>query len=179
MRGVNTFRYVAMMNISLHSSDKIRYMKVPFQRTINAVLAASALLAGWWAFRWAGLALAITVIAFWSVLQFNRASRQLRNVADRPKGMVDSVVTLQSKLAHGMHMGDVLAISNSLGQRVNERGNDWLWRDSYGNQIVVTFRRGGVERWAATRTDGGNAQQATPDAATATGSPRQPSAAAA
>lgn len=154
MRGVNTFRYVAMMNISLHSSDKIRYMKVPFQRTINAVLAASALLAGWWAFRWAGLALAITVIAFWSVLQFNRASRQLRNVADRPKGMVDSVVTLQSKLAHGMHMGDVLAISNSLGQRVNERGNDWLWRDSYGNQIVVTFRRGSVERWSATRTDG-------------------------
>lgn len=93
-------------------------------------------------------------MAFWSILQFNRASRQLRNVADRPKGMVDSVVTLQSKLAYGMHMADVLAISSSLGQRVNERGNDWLWRDSYGNQIVVTFRRGSVERWNATRTDG-------------------------
>jgi hypothetical protein len=151
-----------MVNDFPHSSDKIRYMKVPFQRTINAVLAASALLAGWWAFRWGGLVLAITVIAFWSILQFNRASRQLRNVADRPKGMVDSVVTLQSKLAHGMHMSDVLAISNSLGQRLNERGNDWLWRDSYGNQIVVTLRRGSVERWSATRTDG---QYAAPAAA--------------
>ena len=128
-------------------------MKVPFQRTLNAVLAASALLAGWWSFRWAGLVLGITVLAFWSILQFNRASRQLRNVADRPKGMVDSVVTLQSKLAHGMSMGDVLAISRSLGQRMNERGNEWLWRDSYGNQIVVTFRRGAVERWSATRTE--------------------------
>ena len=151
MRGVNTFGYAVGMNVSLYSSDKIRYMKVPFQRTINAVLAASALLAGWWAFRWAGLALAITVMAFWSILQFNRASRQLRNVADRPKGMVDSVVTLQSKLAYGMNMAEVLAISSSLGQRMNERGNDWLWRDSYGNQIIVTFRRGSVERWSATR----------------------------
>lgn len=155
--GVNTFRYAATVNDFPHSSDKIRYMKVPFQRTINVVLAASALLAGWWTFRWAGLVLAITVMVFWSILQFNRASRQLRNVADRPKGMVDSVVTLQSKLAHGMTMADVLAISNSLGQRVNERGNDWLWRDSYGNQIVVSLRRGCVERWSATRTDGQNA----------------------
>lgn len=137
-------------------------MKVPFQRTLNTVLALSALLAGWWAWRWAGLVLAITVMAFWSILQFNRATRQLRNVADRPKGMVDSVVTLQSKLGHGMTMQEVLAISNSLGQRVSERGNDWLWRDSYGNQIVVTFRRGYVERWNATRTDG----QGTPAAAT-------------
>ena len=128
-------------------------MRVPFQRTINAVLAASALLAGWWSFGWAGLVLAVTVLVFWTILQFNRASRQLRNVADRPKGMVDSVVTLQSKLAHGMTMAEVLAISNSLGQRMNERGNEWLWRDSYGNQIVVTFRRGSVERWSATRTD--------------------------
>lgn len=131
-------------------------MRVPFQRTINAVLAASALLAGWWSYGWAGLVLAITVLVFWAILQFNRASRQLRNVADRPKGMVDSVVTLQSRLAHGMTMAEVLAISNSLGQRMNERGNEWLWRDSYGNQIVVTFRRGSVERWSATRTDSHN-----------------------
>lgn len=162
--GGNTFRYAAVMEIPLHSSDKIRYMKVPFQRTIHAVLTASALLAGWWSFRWPGLVLAITVIAFWSILQFNRASRQLRNVADRPKGMVDSVVTLQSRLGHGMTMAEVLEISNSLGQRVSERGNEWLWRDSYGNQIVVTFRRGTVERWSATRTE-------SQGAATGTGRP--------
>jgi hypothetical protein len=150
--GANTFRYVVALDDFPLSGDKIRYMKVPFQRTINAVLMAAALLAGWWSFRWSGLVLAFTVIAFWSILQFNRASRQLRNVADRPKGMVDSVVTLQSKLSHGMTMAEVLDISKSLGQRMNERGNDWLWRDSYGNQIVVSFRRGNVERWSATRT---------------------------
>lgn len=151
--GGDTSRYAAVLATSTHSSDKIRYMKVPFQRTINSVLTAAALLAGWWSFGWPGLALAITVLAFWTILQFNQASRRLRNVADRPKGMVDSVVTLQSKLGHGMTMAEVLEISRSLGQRVNERGNEWLWRDSYGNQIVVTFRRGAVERWSATRTD--------------------------
>lgn len=154
-------------------------MKVSNQRLLNATLVAAALIAGWTMLGWQGVVLAITVIGFWMVLQFNRATRQMRNVADRPKGMVDSVVTLQSKLGHGMSMADVLSITNSLGQRVQGTHGDWMWRDSYGNQIVVTFRRGGVERWAATRTDGGSAPQATPEAATATGSARQPSAAAA
>ena len=130
-------------------------MKVPFQRFFNGLLAGGALLAGWWSMGWFGLVLAVTVIAFWMILQFNRASRQLRNVADRPKGMVDSVVLMQSRLAHGMSMGDVLQITQSLGLRVEDTNGDWMWRDSYGNQIVVTFRRGGVERWNASRTTEG------------------------
>ena len=81
-------------------------MKVSNQRLLNATLVAAALIAGWTMLGWQGVVLAITVIGFWMVLQFNRATRQMRNVADRPKGMVDSVVTLQSKLGHGMSMAD-------------------------------------------------------------------------
>lgn len=128
-------------------------MKVPIQRLLNGALAGTALFAGWGMLGWPGLVLAITVIAFWMVLQFNRATRQMRNVADRPKGMVDSVITLQAKLGHGMTMEQVLEISQSLGQRLNDSGSEWMWRDSYGNQIIVTFRRGGVVRWHASRTD--------------------------
>jgi hypothetical protein len=57
---------------------------------------------------------------------------------------------------------------------MNERGNEWLWRDSYGNQIVVTFRRGAVERWSATRTD----EQQPASAPVATPVSRAPAAAA-
>jgi hypothetical protein len=128
-------------------------MKVPIQRLLNGALAGTALFAGWGMLGWPGLVLAVTVIAFWMVLQFNRATRQMRNVADRPKGMVDSVITLQAKLGHGMTMEQVLEISQSLGQRLNDSGSEWMWRDSYGNQIIVTFRRGGVVRWHASRTD--------------------------
>jgi hypothetical protein len=128
-------------------------MKVPIQRLLNGALAGTALFAGWGMLGWPGLVLAITVIAFWMVLQFNRATRQMRNVAGRPKGMVDSVITLQAKLGHGMTMEQVLEISQSLGQRLDDSGSDWMWRDSYGNQIIVTFRRGGVVRWHASRTD--------------------------
>lgn len=128
-------------------------MKVPIQRLLNGALAGTALFAGWGMLGWPGLVLAVTVIAFWMVLQFNRATRQMRNVADRPKGMVDSVITLQAKLGHGMTMEQVLEISQSLGQRLNDTGSEWMWRDSYGNQIIVTFRRGGVVRWHASRTD--------------------------
>lgn len=128
-------------------------MKVPYQKLFNVILAGAAIVAGWRSMGWLGVILAITLICTWMILQFNRATRQMRHVADRPKGMVDSVVTLQSRLAHGMSMSDVLAISKSLGQRVSGTNGDWMWRDSYGNQIVVTFRRDGVTRWAATRTE--------------------------
>ncbi|MDQ5896956.1 MAG: hypothetical protein RLZZ592_441 [Pseudomonadota bacterium] len=129
-------------------------MKVPNQRVMNALLAAAALAVGGLTMGWRGVLLALTVIGFWMVLQFNRATRQVVNVANRPMGMVDSVITLQSQLAHGMSMSDVLAISGSLGQRVQGTNGDWMWRDSYGNEIVVTFRRDGVHRWHASRTDG-------------------------
>ena len=56
-------------------------MKVSNQRLLNATLVAAALIAGWTMLGWQGVVLAITVIGFWMVLQFNRATRQMRNVA--------------------------------------------------------------------------------------------------
>ena len=128
-------------------------MKVPIQRLLNGALAGTALFAGWGMLGWPGLVLAVTVIAFWMVLQFNRATRQMRNVADRPKGMVDSVITLQAKLGHGMTMEQVLEISQSLGQRLDDIGGEWMGRDSDGNHIFGPCRRVGVVRWHASRTD--------------------------
>ncbi|MFM2065911.1 MAG: hypothetical protein RLZZ584_820 [Pseudomonadota bacterium] len=118
----------------------------------NGLLIGAAVLAGWWAWGWQGLVLAFTLIVFWMLLQFRRATRALQNAARRPMGRIDSVVMMQSRLEPGMQMAEVLQLSGSLG--IQQGGRDeWLWSDAAGNDIVVTFRRGIVIRWAIARVD--------------------------
>jgi hypothetical protein len=121
-------------------------------KSTGLVLAGSALLVGGYLYGWRGIVLGVTIIAFWMVLQFNRATRTLQNAADRPKGSIDSIVRVQAKLAHGMTMEEVLRITGSLGIPT-ERRDEWLWRDAAGHEIAVTLRRGVVVRWAVARAD--------------------------
>jgi hypothetical protein len=118
----------------------------------NGLLVGGAIVAGWWVYGWQGLLLAITLIVFWMLLQFRRATRALANAAHRPIGLVDSVVMAQSRLDTGMQMPDVLQITGSLGVRQGTR-DEWLWHDEAGNELLVTFRRAIVIRWAVARVD--------------------------
>jgi hypothetical protein len=121
-------------------------------QTFNMVLAGSALLIGWFLYGWQGVVVSVTIIAFWMVLQFNQATRVLRQAASQPKGQIDSIVRVQSRLAHGMTMAEVLRITGSLGVPT-ERRDEWLWRDAAGHEIAVTLRRNVVVRWAVARAD--------------------------
>ncbi|BDI07414.1 hypothetical protein [Sphaerotilus microaerophilus] len=121
-------------------------------QTFNMVLAGSALLIGWFFYGWQGVVVSVTIIAFWMVLQFNQATRVLRQAASQPKGQIDSIVRVQSRLAHGMTMAEVLRITGSLGVPT-ERRDEWLWRDAAGHEIAVTLRRNVVVRWAVARAD--------------------------
>ncbi len=121
-------------------------------QTFNMVLAGSALLIGWFLYGWQGAVVGVTIIAFWMVLQFNQATRVLRQAASQPKGQIDSIVRVQSRLAHGMTMAEVLRITGSLGVPT-ERRDEWLWRDAAGHEIAVTLRRNVVVRWAVARAD--------------------------
>ncbi|MEY2687130.1 MAG: hypothetical protein RL375_1328 [Pseudomonadota bacterium] len=116
------------------------------------LLVGAAIVAGWWAYGWQGLVLAITLIVFWMLLQFRRATRALANAAHRPVGLVDSVVMTQARLDTGMQMADVLHITGSLGVQQGNR-DEWLWHDEAGNELLVTLRRGIVIRWAVARVD--------------------------
>lgn len=130
---------------------------------VTALLAGAAVIAGWWSYGWKGLVLAFTVIVFWAVLQFNRATRVLRNAGQRPKGQVDSVTMLQARLEPGLSLLEVLQITGSLGEA---RGHDeWGWRDPYGNEAVLVFRRERLVRWSVARAEAeAPAEPADPDA---------------
>jgi len=99
-----------------------------------------------------GTALAVSVIVFWLLLQLTRSMRVLRRAADLPVGYVESAVVLQSRLARGMLMLDVMKLTRSLGRRVDPVRDDvWAWSDPGGVELVVTFDAGRCARWELRR----------------------------
>lgn len=118
------------------------------------VLAAVAVAAGWQGYGWPGVALAVSVIVFWLVMQFNRSLRVLRNAGSAPVGHVDSAVMLNAKLQAGMPMIKVVALTKSLGRRVSEDPERWAWADAGGAEVVLDFERGLCKRWVLNRPPG-------------------------
>ena len=93
------------------------------------------------------------MIVFWLLMQFTRALRVLRHAAQRPVGHVHSAVMQQSRLAHGMNMQELIALTGSLGSKLGDL-DDWQWSDPGGNTVVVHLRRGKVVRWSLARPEG-------------------------
>jgi hypothetical protein len=123
-------------------------------------LAAVALVVGWRTYRWPGVALALTVVVFWLLLQFNRAIRVMKNAGSSPMGHVDSAVMLNARLRAGMPMIKVVTITRSLGRRVAENAETFIWTDGGGCDVVVTFDNGRTKSWLLNRPthlgDGGS-----------------------
>ena len=115
------------------------------------VLALLAVAAGWLSYDWPGVALAVTVIAFWLVLQFNRAVRVMKNASETPVGHVVSVVMLNAKLKAGMPMIQVVALTRSLGKRIANTAETYLWTDAGGLELVVIFDNGRCRSWELKR----------------------------
>ena len=114
-------------------------------------LAALLLFSAWQSYGIKGLALGITLIVFWLVLQFNRSLRAMRNAGSSPVGHVGSAVMLNAKLKVGMQMLQVLTLTKSLGRRVDPAGEVYEWADEGGSKVVVTFANGRCRRWTLER----------------------------
>ena len=114
-------------------------------------MGAAAVAAGWAGYGWPGVALAVSVIAFWLLMQFNRSLRVLRNAGSAPVGHIDSAVMLNAKLQAGMPMIKVVALTKSLGRRVSQTPERWAWADEGGSEVVLDFERGLCQRWVLNR----------------------------
>jgi hypothetical protein len=130
-------------------------------------LAAAALLTGWLSYGWRGLVLALSVIAFWLLLQLSRTLRVLRNAGRSPLGHVDSAVMFNAKLSVGLRLADVIGMTRSLGRTVSGQADEgrevFAWRDGGGDEVELTFVGGRCTQWqlrrhsAAEITAGGGA----------------------
>ena len=114
-------------------------------------MALIALAAGWRGYGWPGIALALSVIVFWLLMQFNRSLKVMRNAASAPVGRIDSAVMLNSKLSAGLPMFRVVTLTRSLGRRVTEEPETWAWADASGSDVTIVFDKGRCQRWTLNR----------------------------
>lgn len=123
---------------------------------IGWALALGMLALGFVQYGWRGVLLGLTVVVFWLLLQFNRTVRVMRNANQFPVGYVESAVMLNAKLKPGMRMLDIVALTRSLGQRLEGAGGApgderWRWRDAGGASVEVEMQRGRCRRWTLAR----------------------------
>jgi phosphatidylglycerophosphate synthase len=114
-------------------------------------LAALGLVVGWTQWGWQGVVLAVTLIIFWLLLQFSRSVRVMSQAAQAPVGHVDSAVMLHAKLKTGMRLLDILPLTRSLGEKVADDPETYVWRDTSGASVRVELVKGRCTRWELLR----------------------------
>ena len=122
---------------------------------MNAVLgwALAALFAfvSWHVYAWPGLAMAVSAIVFWLLLQFNRTLRVMKNAAGSPLAEVPSAVMFHAGLHPGMTMLQTVTKTKSIGRKVEGSEDDWRWSDPGGSSVRLHFARGRLESWQIER----------------------------
>jgi hypothetical protein len=116
-------------------------------------LAAALAVASFEAYGWPGLALAVSAIVFWLLLQFNRTVRVMKNAADSPLGEIENAVMFHAKLERGLTMLQIVTRTKSLGKKVEGSADDWVWQDPGGNRVCLHFERGRLRRWQLERPE--------------------------
>ena len=114
-------------------------------------LAVAAVAAGYVGYGWKGVALAVTVVMFWLLLQFSQSLRVLRIASARPVGLVPNAVMLNAHLQRGMRLPAVLKFTCSLGRRVADEPETWAWADEGGDEVEVQLADGRVTAWTLKR----------------------------
>ena len=130
--------------------------------TLGWTLAVLATAAGYWAYGWRGVVLAVTVVVFWLLLQFSRTLRVMRSAAQAPVGKVPSAVMLHSKLSAGMRLMDVIKITRSLGRKLRNEPETFAWRDESGAEVEVEFVGGRCRQWRLKRMEPAESEAAPP-----------------
>jgi len=116
-------------------------------------LAVLATATGYWAYGWPGVALAVSVVVFWLLLQFSRALRVMRLAAQAPVGQVPSAVMLHAKLQVGMQLTDIIKVTRSLGRKLRDDPETFSWRDESGAEVEIELAYGQCRVWRLTRPE--------------------------
>jgi hypothetical protein len=119
-------------------------------------LAVAAIAVGYATYGWPGVALGITAVVFWLLLQFNRALRAMRRASGRPVGSVDNAVMLHARLHAGMTLLQILPVTKSLGQKVADDPETFVWTDGGGDSVRVELRGGRCSAVTLQRAADGN-----------------------
>ena len=123
-------------------------------------LAAAALALGYVQWGWPGVALAVTLILFWLLMQFSRALRALRKAARSPVGHIDSAVMLNARLQRGQRLPQILALTHSLVLKLSDNPEAFEWRDAGGDAVRIELVGGKLAHWELQRAQAASATEA-------------------
>lgn len=119
------------------------------------IAGAVALGAGAWrAGGWPGLALLASGLVLWALLHYHRIVAVMKRAAERPIGHVGSAVMLNARLQAGQNLLHVVALTQSIGERLSEPGADpeiYRWRDPGQSSVTAEFRHGRLTHWQLQR----------------------------
>lgn len=114
-------------------------------------LAVVAVAIGYLQWGWQGVLFAVTLVVFWLLLQLSRAMRVMRQAGQAPVGHVDSAVMLHARLKTGMRLMEILPLTRSLGRKVADDPETFVWTDASGAGVRVELRHGRCTGWALER----------------------------
>jgi hypothetical protein len=117
---------------------------------VTVLIAVGVLIAGWQYGGWGGLALAITMMVTYVLIQLSSMLRVLRGAANREKGRVASAETLASKLKRGMGLIQVIRLTGSIGDALTPEGQQpevFRWADAGGASVTCEFNDGRLAGW--------------------------------
>lgn len=120
------------------------------------VLLVVVLLAGmaYRAYGWAGVALGLGALVMWALMHMTRMLVVLRRTTQRPVGTVASAVMLHARLERGMALLQVLALTQALGQRLEDTDADhetYQWTDTSDATVRCNFANGKLMDWELQR----------------------------
>ncbi len=114
-------------------------------------LVVVALVLGWRLYGAMGVALAVSVVVFWLLLQYSQALRAMRRAAGSPIGHIDSAVMLNAKLRRGLTMLQLIGLTSSLGRKVGDAPERYEWADPGGSAVTVSFDGARLSAWELRR----------------------------
>ncbi|MFO1339012.1 MAG: hypothetical protein U1F53_12435 [Burkholderiaceae bacterium] len=118
---------------------------------VGWALGSLAVAVGYVQWGWQGVLLAVTLVVFWLLLQFSRSLRSLRDAGAAPLGHVPSAVMLHARLRPGLSLPEVLRLTGSLGRKVADDPETFVWEDDAGVRLQAEMRDGRLAAWSLQR----------------------------
>ncbi|WP_265284904.1 hypothetical protein [Verminephrobacter aporrectodeae] len=107
---------------------------------------------------WAGVLAVVGGLVMWGLLHFTRLVGVMHRAARRPIGYVGSTVMLNARLAKGMNLMHVVALTQALGEQLSDadaQPQRYRWTDGSQSHVTCTFRDGKLVQWTLFRPEGG------------------------
>ena len=138
-----------------------------WKRILTLAIAAALGAGAWRAGGWAGLALAASALVLWFLLYYTRLLTVMKRASNRPIGHIGSAVMLNAKLRPRLPLLHVLALTQSLGERLSAaeaQPEVYRWSDPGQSRVIAEFEGGRLTRWRLERPADADSPDAAPEA---------------